>query len=213
MIKMRQCSACNKPIADKYLFQIDKDDRFFHWSCLRCRQCGNILTNFCHIKNGNILCKEDYLKFHGAGNSYSCQGCYQVIDNVKDWVIKIPSPSQSNNHNKSPSNNINPSNPSNATSYTLYHAKCIQCFYCKRTLNPGDKYVLNKMNQTLVCTSSPCISHYTSNCSSAVPSPYAPSMSPSPLQQPASTHHQQTKMSVPSVRGRRGRGGGMYKKF
>ncbi|XP_015786535.1 LIM domain transcription factor LMO4-B [Tetranychus urticae] len=194
---MRLCSGCSKPIIDKYMWQIKNDDRFFHWNCLKCQCCQTILKDLCHVKDGSILCKEDYNRLCAPRQ---CHGCRSPIDSNKDWVIKIPAASNKQYHNT----------PTSGSSYVLYHLRCIRCCYCSKDLNPGDRYILNKANQTLVCTSSACLNHHNSTVySSAVSSPYASSMPPSPLQ-PAPPQH--PKMSVPSGRGRRGRGGGMYKK-
>jgi len=98
-----------------------------------------------------------------------------------------------------------PSSSPTASSYALYHPTCIQCSYCKKNLNPGDQYILNKMNQSLICLSSPCLSHYSSTCSAAAGS-YPSTLS-------ASLNTASVSMPITNGRGKRGsRSGSLYKK-
>lgn len=162
-MKMRICNFCGKPIIDKYVLQISKDERFFHWGCLRCETCNQVLNTTCHVKNGSIFCKNDYMRL--CPPAYSCQGCLHLIDTKNEWVVKIPSYSNAPSPpNQSPYDNSN-SNSSNATSYVLYHVSCLQCSFCKKTLNPGDKYVLSRLSQSVVCMDGPCLSNYSSSFS------------------------------------------------
>lgn len=92
-------------------------------------------------------------------------------------VVKIPSCSNI----PSPPNQAYNNNSPNG-SYVLYHVRCIVCSFCRKNLAPGDKYVINKMSQALVCTANNCIANYTSSCSqlASPQSSYGPPMAASP---------------------------------
>lgn len=65
------CSNCGILIDDPYYLMIV--DRCWHLSCLKCSDCRRFLgeEKTCFIKHGEILCKNDYLKYDRSlsGNS------------------------------------------------------------------------------------------------------------------------------------------------
>ena len=56
------CAGCRLRIVDK--FYLCAVERKWHSACLKCAECGSELENeaSCFEKEGNIYCREDYLK-------------------------------------------------------------------------------------------------------------------------------------------------------
>ncbi len=54
------CASCHSSIDDKYLCNLM--NMYWHEECLLCSQCGCALNQTCFFKNGQLYCKDDYLK-------------------------------------------------------------------------------------------------------------------------------------------------------
>lgn len=47
-------------ILDRFILKVS--DRTWHAKCLHCTECRVPLNERCFIKNGQLLCKEDFFK-------------------------------------------------------------------------------------------------------------------------------------------------------
>jgi len=54
------CAGCSLRIADR--FYLNALEQKWHAACLKCAECGVELDHSCFERNGNIFCKEDYLR-------------------------------------------------------------------------------------------------------------------------------------------------------
>ncbi|XP_031631424.1 LIM/homeobox protein Awh-like [Contarinia nasturtii] len=73
------CTACEDPISDRYLLEVS--GHAWHGSCLRCCVCLATLDEqrTCYIRDDQIYCKEDYMKFT------QCAKCQRKITST-DWI-------------------------------------------------------------------------------------------------------------------------------
>lgn len=112
------CAACDKPILDKFIFNVL--NRTYHQKCIKCYDCKLNLNDKCYTKyitnNDNndeirLYCKDDFFKRYAP----KCTSCLETIL-PKDLIIKT----KILNTNR------------------IYHIKCFNCFICNKQLNSGD---------------------------------------------------------------------------
>ncbi|CAH8496556.1 unnamed protein product [Schistosoma turkestanicum] len=70
-----RCNECQSNIFDQYYYSID--DQTWHQNCLRCFDCGFVLTERCYTKDGHLYCREDFIKNFGP----KCSTCHKLIQN------------------------------------------------------------------------------------------------------------------------------------
>ncbi|CAI2728674.1 unnamed protein product [Schistosoma spindalis] len=74
-INLLRCNECQSIIFDQYYHSID--DLTWHQNCLRCFDCGFVLTERCYTKDGHLYCREDFIKNFGP----KCSACHKLIRN------------------------------------------------------------------------------------------------------------------------------------
>ncbi|CAH8541538.1 unnamed protein product [Schistosoma curassoni] len=74
-INILRCNECQSIIFDQYYHSID--DLTWHQNCLRCFDCGFVLTERCYTKDGHLYCREDFIKNFGP----KCSACHKLIRN------------------------------------------------------------------------------------------------------------------------------------
>ncbi|TNN19250.1 LIM/homeobox protein [Schistosoma japonicum] len=72
-VNLLRCTECQSIIFDQYYHSID--NQTWHQSCLRCFDCGLILTERCYVKDGHLYCREDFIKNFGP----KCSACHKII--------------------------------------------------------------------------------------------------------------------------------------
>lgn len=74
---MKNCFKCSNPIQDEFVqfVQVGTSTRFYHATCLNCSDCSQPLESSCFCKNGELYCKNDYLKTVGV----ECETCKEAI--------------------------------------------------------------------------------------------------------------------------------------
>ncbi|CAH8848917.1 unnamed protein product [Trichobilharzia szidati] len=72
---MIHCNECQTVIFDQFYYSIG--DYTWHQSCLRCFECGFLLTERCYSKDGHLYCREDFVKNFGP----KCSACHRLIRN------------------------------------------------------------------------------------------------------------------------------------
>ena len=59
-LRASTCASCHASIDDKYILNLM--NMYWHEECLVCSQCGCLLNQTCFFKNGQLFCKDDYLR-------------------------------------------------------------------------------------------------------------------------------------------------------
>ncbi|KAK4471752.1 hypothetical protein MN116_005151 [Schistosoma mekongi] len=72
-VNLLRCTECQSIIFDQYYHSID--NQTWHQSCLRCFDCGLILTERCYVKDGHLYCRDDFIKNFGP----KCLACHKII--------------------------------------------------------------------------------------------------------------------------------------
>ena len=54
------CAACHEPIQDQWIYEVS--DRFWHGHCIRCVDCGHLLTDKCYTRDGKLYCQRDFYR-------------------------------------------------------------------------------------------------------------------------------------------------------
>ncbi|KAI3383553.1 hypothetical protein SNEBB_005360 [Seison nebaliae] len=120
------CQKCNEPIADQY--RVFLLNCYWHEQCLQCSSCHNLLEDRCFFKNGQLFCKEDFLKSSTESEKkiIRCEKCLnQINEEAKVYLI----------------NNRSTLNPEkNKMQY--YHIECFSCSECGTKLQKGEKYAI-----------------------------------------------------------------------
>ncbi|XP_039269670.2 LIM/homeobox protein Lhx9-like [Styela clava] len=117
------CSGCGYYIFDQsYLLMTGKA---WHTDCLKCSMCACTLNsaNSCFMKDGNILCKEDYYSSR-LQTSRTCAGCGCWIS-AEDLIMKARE--------------------------LIYHVACFTCITCRRILVPGERFSIDQDTGRLHC--------------------------------------------------------------
>ncbi|XP_041481496.1 LIM/homeobox protein Lhx9-like [Lytechinus variegatus] len=104
------CAGCSGQITDR--FYLLAADRQWHTQCLQCCECSIQLDSelSCFAKEGNIYCKEDYLKRYGNKKCARCQvgiESHEMVMRARELV---------------------------------YHLACFSCAVCNLELTTGDYY-------------------------------------------------------------------------
>ncbi|XP_071491485.1 LIM/homeobox protein Lhx2-like [Diadema antillarum] len=104
------CAGCGGRITDR--FYLLAADRQWHTQCLQCCECKQQLDTelSCFAKEGNIYCKDDYLKRYGTKKCARCQlgiASHEMVMRARELV---------------------------------YHLTCFSCAVCNRELTTGDYY-------------------------------------------------------------------------
>ncbi|CAF1657346.1 unnamed protein product, partial [Adineta ricciae] len=111
----RLCVSCNLSIDDPYYLMIA--DQTWHLSCLKCFICGLGLEEeqTCFVKQGQILCKDDYMKCINMrkSSSQTCARCQHLIQ-PDDTILR-------------------------AEQY-VFHIDCLTCIVCDMHLHSGDEF-------------------------------------------------------------------------
>ncbi|RWS27048.1 LIM/homeobox protein Awh-like isoform X2 [Leptotrombidium deliense] len=118
----------------------------------KCAECDETLSQerSCFLRNGKILCKDDYLKL--IKQAVKCSKCFRQIS-PSDWVnTDFACFTQFQMHVKSKCKHDNWINVRRAGSY-VYHLACFACDLCQRQLSTGEQFTIdNQSNETkLLC--------------------------------------------------------------
>lgn len=116
-----KCHKCHQKITEKVFLMAD--NRTWHTSCLTCEMCCASLAitgNSLYLKDGTILCKNDYYKL------LTCAACNEIVEQGS-YAHKIFSSSTSFYNNKK---------------IFYYHPSCLKCRNCQNFLKKGDKFIL-----------------------------------------------------------------------
>ncbi|CAL8076782.1 unnamed protein product [Calicophoron daubneyi] len=68
-----RCTRCRNPILDQFYQRVGEQP--WHQSCLRCYACGVLLLERCYSKEGQLFCREDFMKNYGP----KCTACHRLI--------------------------------------------------------------------------------------------------------------------------------------
>ncbi|KER21586.1 hypothetical protein T265_10123 [Opisthorchis viverrini] len=146
-IKVMCCAGCTKPIWDRFLASIDGET--WHEDCVKCSICYCTLTSSCHIRDGKLYCKYDYLRCFGI----QCVGCDQPIF-PNQSMLHIPAGpleiTQTDISINSPSDLSKPVSSMNSEQQTTsvkqnslhFHELCFACCECGRILCPGELHTM-----------------------------------------------------------------------
>ena len=52
------CAGCDRPINDRFLLSVVGQS--WHIGCLRCAQCGLVMTDTCFVRNGKLYCQQHF---------------------------------------------------------------------------------------------------------------------------------------------------------
>uniref|UniRef100_A0A914DJD9 Uncharacterized protein n=1 Tax=Acrobeloides nanus TaxID=290746 RepID=A0A914DJD9_9BILA len=68
------CARCDQPIRDKFLFKVLEQN--YHEDCLRCSDCQQPFTSSCFFRQGQIYCRDDFMRRFGP----KCSRCGEFIE-------------------------------------------------------------------------------------------------------------------------------------
>ncbi|VDP69252.1 unnamed protein product [Echinostoma caproni] len=68
-----RCIGCQQAILDQFYCRMA--DQFWHQACLRCFTCGILLSDRCYAREGQLFCREDFIKHYGP----KCIACRKSI--------------------------------------------------------------------------------------------------------------------------------------
>ncbi|RWS15391.1 LIM/homeobox protein Awh-like isoform X2 [Dinothrombium tinctorium] len=122
----QECFGCGLSLVTSPFIALVSGHHQWHIDCLRCSECDETLSHerSCYLRNGRILCKEDYFKL--IKESVKCSKCFRQIS-PSDWVRRAAS--------------------------HVYHLACFACDLCQRQLSTGEQFTIdNQSNETkLLC--------------------------------------------------------------
>ncbi|TPP57373.1 LIM/homeobox protein Lhx1 [Fasciola gigantica] len=75
-----RCIGCNQAIRDQ--FYCHMADQFWHQACLRCFTCGILLSERCYSREGQLFCRDDFIKHYGP-RCMTCRKSIQTLELVQ----------------------------------------------------------------------------------------------------------------------------------
>ncbi|KAF7233481.1 hypothetical protein EG68_04982 [Paragonimus skrjabini miyazakii] len=68
-----RCAGCRTVIVEQFYHRVAEQS--WHQTCLRCSTCGVLLLERCYAREGQLFCREDFMKQYGP----KCTACHKPI--------------------------------------------------------------------------------------------------------------------------------------